>query len=65
MDRFEYDAADALDGYEQDLARRTSQGRTRWPPAPPTPYAGTWAPKMTEAERAAFEQYVIDNNLPF
>lgn len=64
MDRFAHDAADALRGYE-GIERRVSQSRTRWPPAPRTPYAGTWAPKMTDAERAAHEQYVTDNDLPF
>lgn len=64
MDRFAHDAADALRGYE-DIERRVSQSRTRWPPAPLTPYAGTWAPKMTDAERAEFEKYVAENNLPF
>lgn len=64
MDRFAHDAADALRGYEE-IERRVSQSRPRWPPAPRTPYAGTWAPKMTEAERLAHEQYVAEHNLPF
>lgn len=63
MDRFTHDAADALAGYEELAQRRAPP--PRWPPAPPSPYAGTWAPKMTEAERAAHEQYVIDNKTPF
>lgn len=63
MDRFTADAADALRGYEEAAIR--SQRRTRWPPMPPTPTAGTWAPKMTDAEKAEFEQYVIENDLPF
>lgn len=65
MDRFAHDAADALRGYEDEIGRRTNQARTRWPPVPRTPYAGTWAPKMTDAERKEHEQYVIENNLPF
>jgi len=65
MDRFAHDAADALRGYEEMQARLQALPAKRFPPAPRTPYAGTWAPKMTDAERKEFDQYVIDNNLPF
>ena len=64
MDRFAHDAADAPRAHEA-TERRATQSPTRAPPAPPTPYAGTWAPKMSEAERQAHEQYVADHNLPF
>lgn len=66
MDRFAHDAADALRGYEAMEQRRRSLPAKRFPPAPRTPAGGpSWAPKMTDAERAAHEQYVADHNLPF
>lgn len=65
MDRLEKDAADALRGYEEMEARLQALPAKRFAPAPRTPYASTWAPKMTDAERAAHEQYVADHNLPF
>lgn len=66
MDRFIQGAQDALTSYEAMEARRRALPSKRFPPAPSKPLAGpTWAPKMTEAERKEFEQYVIDNDLPF
>lgn len=52
--------------YEAGRLKRLHSAGKRFPPLPPKPLTGrTWAPKMTEAERKAHEQYVIDNNLPF
>lgn len=65
MDRFAHDAADALRGYEEMQARLAALPAKRFTPAPRSPYFGTWAPKMTDAERREHEQYVIENKLPF
>lgn len=65
MDRFTHDAVDALRSYEAMEVRRRSLPAKRFDPAPRAPYAGTWAPKMTEAERKEHEQHVEDENLPF
>lgn len=67
MDRFIHGAEDALRSYEVMQARlQALMPAKRFPPMPSKPLTGsTWAPKMTEAERKEFDQYVIDNNLPF
>jgi hypothetical protein len=56
---------DAITRHMEMEARRRALPAKRFPPAPRTPYAGTWAPKLTEQEQAELDQYIRDNNLPF
>lgn len=73
-DRLAQDAADSMAGYEAQAARRAAmlaRGRALRAagvnpgPRPAGPPLQTWAPVMTEQQKQAHEQYVIDNNLPF
>lgn len=61
MDKLQQDAADALKSFEERQERH-SKG---YAPAPRPQPTGVWSPRMTEEEKRAHDQYVIDQGLPF
>lgn len=61
MSRFEQDAHDSLQAYEERQRRHVAG----YPPRPPRPMGPTWAPVLTEQQKAEQEQYIKDHNLPF
>lgn len=54
------DAADALQGYMDAAKRDFERHKDGQKPLGPS-----WKPVMTEQEKQAQQQYIIDNNLPF
>lgn len=61
MNRFETDAHETLLAHEAHQ-RRYAAG---YPPRAPLPMGPTWAPVLTEQQKAEQEQYIKEHNLPF
>lgn len=61
MNRFERDALESLEAYEERQRRHAK----RHPPMRRSLPASTWAPKLTEQQQQEQEQYIKDNALPF
>lgn len=61
MDKLQQDAHDALVSFEE----RRKRLAPAYGPAPRQQPTGVWSPRMTEEQRRAHEQYIIDNDLPF
>ena len=61
MDKLQQDAADALKSFEERQERHAKG----YAPAPRPTATGVWSPRMTDEQKRAHEQYIIDNDLPF
>ena len=63
MNRLTHGAVDALYSHEELAERR--RHAAGYVPQPRSAISGVWRPVMTEQQKREFEQYVIDNQLPF
>lgn len=61
MAKRESELQDAIAAFEE----RQKRAGQRFPPAPRPVATGVWSPRMTDEQKRAHDQYVIDNELPF